>query len=349
MKLSESEILSIISDELPGFNPQGPLQKLEGGNLNYVWRLEGAKKSLIVKAAPPYIASNPEMPLNVDRIQFEANALRLFNEGSYLHSLISTKIRPPNVAFYNHENNLLVMEDIGAWPHLGAADLNNPHFTDFGGLIGKFIAKLHSRTFEDEKLVEQFNNIQIQQTRFEVQYSPAAEYLKKMGLGDVDSNLVSQKTKALGQALLESGRCLVMGDLWPPSILVDETNLRIIDWEFVHFGRPLQDIGHFAAHCWMMAHTASRNNKKGVHEKLWDSFWQAYQRELEPAVDSLIDKGELGDMATHAGAEILVRATGPFKEGYVYEAYDDNHPIIGKAGQKATQLILGDDLSLLWT
>lgn len=341
MLLSEKEILSIVSNRLPEFCTIGSLQPLDGGNLNHVWRLKGEERNLIIKIAPPHIASNPEMPLSSKRIQFEAKALKLFEQTNLLSSLASDKIRPPHIQFYDHQNHLLVMEDIGPCAHLGEADLADGQYASLGQALGKFIAKLHSRTYKNGDLAARFNNIDIQKTRLHIQYRAAAEYAQKGGIEDVGS--IQGRTERLGKQLLQPGKCLIMGDLWPPSILMDRTNIRLIDWEFAHFGNPLQDVGHFAAHCWMLAHSTSQDKRKSAIKKLWGQFWTTYQEMME---DTIFDGQELRGMATHAGAEILVRAAGPFKSGYIYEAYNLKHPLIKEASQKGTQLILSDKLTL---
>lgn len=346
MNLSEGEIKSIVAGNLPDFHPKAELQRLEGGNLNFVWRWRGKDQNIIIKITPPYIASNPEVPLSADRLDFEANALQLFEAKNLLHSLVSKRIRPPQVLFYDSRKHLLVMEDVGDLPNLAQVVKEKPEEFELGKKLGRFIARLHLKTHGDNDLADRFNNVDIQQTRLEVQYKSAAEYVKKVGIGDTER--IEKKTKDLGQKLLGPGRCLIMGDLWPPSILVDERRLRLIDWEFCHFGRPLQDVGHFAAHCWMQAHTASSNKQKEAFKKIWERFWEQYQEDVGDDLEILFDHREMDDMATHIGAEILVRTVGSFKDGYVYETLGAPSSMIKEATQKATDLILMNGFSALW-
>lgn len=345
MTISSKKIQSITKEAVPDFSPSEAPVELEGGNLNYVWRLQGEKRSLIVKVAPPYIAANPEVPLNPERIRFESDALRLFQDGNALGQLRTDKIRPPNFIYYDNQKHLLIMEDVGDWPTIRQAIKEESANPGIAARLGTFIGHLHQETYQSKKLADQFYNIDIQRTRFDVQYKAASDYALKSGI--TDTKELRAETVSLGKKLLDPGRCLVMGDLWPPSILVAEGNLRLIDWEFVHFGRPLQDIGHFAAHCWMQAHTASPQKKESF-KKLWNSFWEAYRQASEAVFHKLFDASEYEDAATHIGAEILVRATGPFKEGYVYQSIENKHPQIREAVDKARQLIFADDLSTLW-
>jgi 5-methylthioribose kinase len=348
MIVRSEDIQSLIAKEIPDFVQTEEPKELEGGNLNYVWRLQGEQQNLVIKIAPPYIAANPDVPLSPDRINFEAKALQLFRKENPLHSIQSNRIRPPEIVLFDPGRHLLIMEDIGTQPHLGEIDINALNISNFGSMLGRFIGNIHRETYQNEVIKQGFNNADIQQTRKKVQYNPTADYLQETGASDGDSNLISRKTKALGQALLEPGKCLVVGDLWPPSLVIDQDKIRIIDWEFVHFGRPLQDVAHFAAHCWMQTHISSSQMKSDAFKKIWDNFWNGYQQAVGDFFPDLFDDPEFHDAATHIGAEILVRAAGPFKAGYVYQKFGNKHPLIKEAGQKARELIMSDDWSPLW-
>lgn len=345
MVLEKEEIYSLINKNLPDFEPVNELQKLKGGNLNHVWRLEGKERSLIIKHAPPYIASNPDVPLSSKRIHYEAHALKLFKPSEILNSLISDVIRPPALEHYSSEQSLLIMEDVGEVPELQSEINDFDSVVRMGETLGRFIGELHKRTFRSSKLKDFFNNRDIQQTRYEVQYEPAADYAAKVD--DAKNDLLRLRTRNLGKKLLKPGQCLMMGDLWPPSILVKNDKLRIIDWEFVHFGRPLQDTGHFAAHCWMQAHTASSNGQAKLWQKVWESFWQEYQLATGDIFPVLFNHEEFSDMNIHIAAEILIRAAGPFKEGYVYSNFPLDHPKI-KEAVKGAILISDSEVSAIW-
>ena len=143
------------------------------------------------------------------------------------------------------------------------------------------------------------DNSAVQQTRLQVQYAP-------LGLQD------------FGERLCSSGEHLIHGDLWPRSVLVGEGELLLIDWEFCHHGRACQDLGHLLAHLWMLEHT------HGVGAEGRRSFLAGY------GLDQLSQ-----DIHTHMGAEILVRAGGPFKRGYLYQ----DSPLAAEAEAHAESLL----------
>ncbi|TYP93645.1 5-Methylthioribose kinase, methionine salvage pathway [Fodinibius salinus] len=344
--LSKQQILKIVSEKLPDFEPESSLQSLEGGNLNHVWRLKGSSRNLILKMAPPYIAANPEVPLDPKRIQFESKALQLFGNRELLNPLASREIRPPKHVFYDNKQHLLATEDLGHLPDISRLSNTEISPQQAGRRLGSFIGNIHRLSYNDLDLKKQFTNTSIQKTRREVQYNAAAEYAQRGG--GTELKAIQSETQKLGKDLLESGCCLIMGDLWPSSILIDNDKLRIIDWEFSHFGRPLQDVGHFAAHCWMLAHTSSEANRKKMFRELWQYFWESYQEGTESNFSHLYDNQEYRDTTTHIGAEILIRAAGSFKNGYVYDGYDKGHPMVKEAVEQAASLIRADNLSDLW-
>ena len=334
--LSNQSLLDLVNERLPEFHPVDSPTPIAGGNLNHLWRLTGKTNTLVAKYAPPHIAANPEIPLTSDRIHFEARALELFSESGRLAALASEDIRPPLLVDFIEEADLLLMEDLGRLPSVDEWISLNPDVKT-GQTLGRFIGMLHRQTCGRKELAEQFNNRPIQQSRYQIQYRSAGDYAREGGLSAIRP--LQKKTEKLGKQLLKPGHCLIMGDLWPPSILVDNGNLRIIDWEFSHYGHPLQDVAHFAAHCWMQRHAADSEPLKKGFLGLWEAFIEAY---LENCGDEIyrLFKGEYSDhMGTHFGAEILMRAAGPFKEGYVYENISPAHPKLAEALDKACKMI----------
>lgn len=344
-KLTKPEIQSLISERFPGFEPTGNLQELAGGNLNHVWRLEGDGESLIIKHAPPYIASNPGVPLSSERIDFEARALQLFSPTGKFHALASGNIRPPELLFFDPEQSILIMEDLKCFAPLDNGFLKDTGPEKIGNQLGSFIGQLHAVSFDDSTLWESFNNAAIQNTRYEVQYNPAYQYTGDDVVSEEEREEIRKNTEALGKELQQPGRCLVMGDLWPPSILVrDNDEIRLIDWEFAHYGRPLQDLGHLAAHCIMQEQMAGTPLGKKNWKLFWQNFWDSYKQNISNNLKRFImDESEERAFHIHLGAEILIRAGGPFQEGYVYGSEKEHLKQRKAAIRMAADFISGEN------
>lgn len=340
--ISAETLPKLVKSLLPEFGDAREINPLSGGNINYVWRiLNGKNESIIAKHAPPHIASNPDVPLSRSRIRFEAEALKLFRPDGELEHVTNSLTRTPRILAFNEQDSLLLMEDVGTFTELNNVQLSSQIAESIGQRLGAFIGNLHRTTFNDPELSNIFQNEEIQSVRYQVQYESAHEYAGE--IDDQVKNQIKEKSQALGKSLQQSdsGTCLLMGDLWPPSVFVGNGgSIRLIDWEFVHFGRPLQDVGHFAAHCWMQIKTAETTQLKENWRTIWKEFWSAYKMNTGDHLIQLFDARELLDLGTHIGTEILIRAFGPFKAGYVFEGESTGSKFMTEVLDEAAEFII---------
>ncbi|WP_258096619.1 phosphotransferase [Salinibacter sp. 10B] len=340
--MTDDDVLPYLQAHLPDFTPTGDPAQLPDGNLNIVWRVPGTDRPVIVKYAPPYIAADPDTPLDPSRLDIEARCLNALDSGQ-LATLTSAHVRTPRLLAATQDPHVILMEDLGDLPTLDrwlrGSDACSVEATApiLGQHLGTFIGRLHATTHNCPEYAETFDNRPMQETRLAVQYRGVAEMLKMGGVDDAEA--LGARAEALGDALLETGECLTMGDLWPSSVLVQEKGLRLIDWELAHYGRPLQDVAHLRAHLWMQAHQAPSAAVADAMASLWDAFLTAYRDALGEADSTLWTDQEKRDAAVHFGAEILVRAVGPFQDGYVYAGLPPGHPAVQEALSKAARTL----------
>lgn len=337
---SKKDLLPAIEDLIPSFSANGKIDKLSGGNINHVWRIHRRESSIIAKYAPPHIATNPDVPLNDKRIRFEAKALKLFKRGGLLNHIAKDDIRPPKILAFDVQLSLLIMEDVGAFDELNVVDKQTFSSGSIGENLGTFIGRLHRESYQKADFRESFQNHEIQKVRYQLQYESAHEYAKIAD--EQKKEVIKTKSRSLGKSLQnpQKGKCLIMGDLWPPSVFVNsDLEIRLIDWEFVHFGRPLQDVGHFAAHCWMQQLTSNTTSESDWWMSLWTSFWSAYKHAAGTLFDELFDENEKQKIGIHIGTEILIRAFGPFKDGYVYQDYSEGDQTMEESKEMALTFI----------
>ena len=333
--MTDDEVLPHLRARLSDFVPAGTPVRLPDGNLNVVWRVPGEDASVIVKYAPPYIAADPEVPLDPSRILIEARCLNALDPDGALADVRTATVRPPRLRDVDEEAHVLVMEDcgdgpaLGAWLRSGQEGDRRAEAARLGRRLGAFIGRLHAATHDREPYAVVFDNRPMQETRLAVQYRGVAEMLKRGGVDDAEA--LGGRAEALGEALLETGRCLTMGDLWPASVLVSGEGLRLIDWELAHYGRPLQDVAHWEAHLWMQRHRAPTPAVEAAVEALRAAFRDGYREAVGEAMDALWTDAERRDAAVHVGAEILVRAVGPFRAGYLYAGLAPDHPAVQAA------------------
>ena len=337
--LETQNILNLVDRHLSWFEPKGKPQPLKGGNLNYLWRIEGTPRSIIVKYFAPHIAVAPEIPLDLRRMLIEARCLQAFSEHGKFSAISSPEIRPPQIYYFDQRRQFLIMEDVEDYSDRKSnSNWVLKYFSGqkAGQILGNFIGNLHAINFDNEQLADQFNNVNIQKTRLELQYKAIESLLKKAGISDYKK--LGKRVTQLGYKYLEKGKNIIMGDLWPPSIIPTPQGLRIIDWELAHYGRPAQDLGHFAAHLWMIAHQAKGEQMAEIISML-QSFFISYIQALGEKRYELLKLEEIIDCSIHFGAEILVRSIGRFKSGYLYEGLDWQSPIIQEAVETAVSHI----------
>ncbi len=300
-----------------GFEPTGQPVVLTGGLLNEVWRVRTERGSIVAKQAPGKAVG---ALLSPNRVLLEARALALFEPGGPLADLTSDAVRPPYPLAVDQSEHLLLMEDMGDAPSLDGwlIRAEAKQAEGVGARIASFLRDLHARTTGSAALASDFDNADVQRVRSQVQYRCVRDWLHDFGHPNADA--LGASALALGEAFEQPGRCLTMGDLWPRSVLVlPSDDLRIIDWEFVHFGRPAQDVGHLRAHLWMLAHTLGSSAASAFR----DAFDTVYPL-----------GGEEGELARrHAGCEVLIRTIGPFRADYLYDGATDTQ--IAQAVDKA--------------
>jgi aminoglycoside phosphotransferase (APT) family kinase protein len=349
--MTDDEVLPHLRERLPDFSARGAPSRLPGGHLNKVWRVPGTDASLIVKHAPPHIADDPSVPLDPSRLLIEARCLNALDPKGALAEVPSAAVRAPRLRDVDEEAFVVVMEDLGDRPGLGEwlrhADAETLRAAPtLGEHLGAFIGRLHATTHDQPAHATVFDNRPMQETRRAVQYQAVADMLARGGVPDAEA--LGARAEALGEALLATGRCLTMGDLWPASVLVADTTLRLIDWELAHYGRPLQDVAHWAAHLWMQRHRAPSPAVADAVGALGTAFWTAYREALGETKDALWTDAERRDAAVHCGAEILVRAVGPFQEGYRYAGLAADAPAVQEAVDAAARRLRAPEAHALF-
>ena len=288
-----------LDGAFPHLAPFSAPVRVPGGFLNYVWRATAAHGSVVVKRAPPWAASVPQMSMSPQRLLLEARALRQF-EHAPLNGLLSEGVRPPHLLGFCRAAWLLLEEDVGTGPDLSKALPDPGPFT----VLGAFIAGLHRETSGSELFRRRFANVDIQRTRLTSQYGHIGAFAARAGAEDAER--LGAVALDLGRRLVEPGRCLVMGDLWPASVLLRPEGLRVIDWEFATYGNPAQDVGHLVAHLVLL--TLSNEPAEGAI----DAFLTSYRAGLGARLGELWDAGVHRDAGIHLGCELLARAWGPF-------------------------------------
>ena len=139
---------------------------LSGGYVGYVWRVELAVayegySSVVVKHAQPHTSGNTAMPIAVERLGFEVQALALLGEVTAQLGMKS-RVKLPKLLYSDLEEHVIVMEDAGnllslkSFLSLPPSPTQTSLASEIGTGLGQFLAHLHTIGRGNDKLKEVF-------------------------------------------------------------------------------------------------------------------------------------------------------------------------------------------------
>ena len=234
----------------------------------------------------------PDLKVTTDRIVFERKALEILNR------LFPDGIVPP-ILYFDDDNRVLVMGDLGTNPSLEQMLINGHVGLDTAERLSAFLAGLHRQTRDDDELRSAFDNTTMQQLRLQYCFY----FLTEPALLDV--------AKRLGHLFTEEKQVLLHGDFWTASIMVKEPDIHVFDLEFTYYGHPAQDIGFMMAHYLLHAF-----NTPHVADSIYAAvqrFWETYAAEM----DGMLPKGTEPAALQQAGIEMLFRIDGINQVKYI--------------------------------
>lgn len=239
------------------------VREVGDGNLNLVFIVEGEKGGAIVKQALPYVRLvGDSWPLPLKRSFFE------------YHALTRQEARAPDsvpaIYHFDEAQALIIMEYL-APPHiiLRRALIDGRRLPNIARDIGLFMARTLFRgsdlsmlakdrkadlaLFADNvELCDITENLVFSDPYFDAKMnrhtSPQLDGLVAELRADRDLKVEAQRLKHLFAANAET---LLHGDLHSGSIMVTDTETRMIDPEFAFYGPMAFDVGMLLANFWM--------------------------------------------------------------------------------------------------
>ena len=201
-------------------------------------------QSVVLKYAPPYMASDPWVPLNTIRQDVEARALVLLdpNSDSALpaSSLFAKypNVKTPRLIHHDFKERVLIMTDLGSsvvtiddWLTQEPAPLPEDVeriAKDLGRFLGDFVIATNKPSVEllshlqlpsNSALIHQLNEYVVNNMKIVLRDVPDVDVL----------------TKRVEDATRDSWKmdsCLGMVDLWRKNIAIDsDNNICLLDWE----------------------------------------------------------------------------------------------------------------------
>lgn len=316
-------------------------QEIGDGNINYVFRLKGEKKSYIFKQADELLRSS-QRPLSQNRMDIEAFMLNYYNK--------STAKFAPKLYFYDRDLKLIVMEDLFDYKNLRHEYMNGNFYQGTTKKLGEFCVKslLPTTIFymdlnKRRKLQSMIcNEDMCNITEDLVLTEPFIDYKKRNVITEglekyVEENIYNDRNLRLKAAILKEKfvndkQALIHGDLHTGSIFVKEGSVKIIDPEFATFAPIGYDLGNVLANLFfaLLYNEEVLKNLDGANEikmhieifikSLYGSFAEYFKKRkvLEPSFKNpdFIKKtiqSYMTDMYSYCGTEILRRTIGDSK------------------------------------
>ncbi|WP_237037156.1 S-methyl-5-thioribose kinase [Mediannikoviicoccus vaginalis] len=316
-------------------------QEIGDGNINYVFRLKGEKKSYIFKQADELLRSS-QRPLSQNRMDIEAFMLNYYNK--------STPNFSPKLYFYDRDLKLIAMEDLFDYKNLRHEYMNGNFYQGTTKRLGEFCVKslLPTTIFymdlnKRRKLQSMIcNEDMCNITEDLVLTEPFIDYKKRNVITEglekyVEENIYNDRNLQLRAAVLKEKfvndkQALIHGDLHTGSIFVKEGEVKIIDPEFATFAPIGYDLGNVLANLFfaLLYNEEVLKSVDGANEikqqieifikSLYRSFTEYFKKKkiIDPSFNNsnFINKtiqDYMTDMYSFCGMELLRRTIGDSK------------------------------------
>lgn len=290
--------LPVLTARLGGDPKAWQVREVGDGNLNLVFIVEGPSGSAVVKQALPYVRLVGESwPLPLKRSFFEYHALTrqaARDPGSV-----------PEILHFDEDQAIIVMEYLTPHVILRRAFIDGRQLNGVPGTLGRFMARTLFRgsdlaidtrkrkadlaLFADNvELCDITENLVFSDPYFAAEMnrhtSPQLDGLVAELRADRDLKVEAQRLKHLFAAKAET---LVHGDLHTGSVMVTDTDTRIIDPEFAVYGPMAFDVGMLLANFWMSYFSQSGHEAGGKRDAMraWlldalDETWKVFRNEF---------------------------------------------------------------------
>ncbi|MER8953820.1 S-methyl-5-thioribose kinase [Mesorhizobium sp. M0833] len=260
---------------------QWKVREVGDGNLNLVFIVEGAQGAAVVKQALPYVRLvGDSWPLPLRRSFFE------------YHALTRQQARAPGsvpeIYHFDEGQALIIMEYLSPHIILRRALIEGRQLPNIAKDIGLFMARtlfrgsdLHMATkdrkadlalFADNvELCDITENLVFSDPYFDAKMnrhtSPQLDGIVAELRADRDLKVEAQRMKHIFAANAET---LLHGDLHSGSIMVTDTETRMIDPEFAFYGPIAFDVGMLLANFWMAFFSQRGHEQDGSRDAMRD-------------------------------------------------------------------------------
>ena len=313
-------------------------KEIGDGNINYVFKIIGKNKSIVLKQADVLLRSS-KRSLDINRIYIESEVLKI--QSSYSKGV-------PEIYFYDDVMHVIAMEDISSYKNMRLELLNGKIFPNFANQITDFLVDtlvpttdLIMKSEEKKKDVQKFINIEMCDISEDLVFTePYYDYKNRNVILEKNRDFVQKniydnerlhfKVAMMRNNFMNNAQALIHGDLHTGSIFINEGGIKIIDPEFAFYGPMAYDIGNVIGNLYFaMYYNEIVSNNKQMYEYLQRTIYNIIvfiKKKMEKKLRSLIrlpiyndefirnyvDR-TISDSLRYAGTEMIRRVVGDSK------------------------------------
>ncbi len=249
-----SETLAVVCEKIGGTPEAWDISEIGDGNVNLIFKVLGPKGQVLLKQAVPYLRCVGESwPLSLKRNYFEYKTLGF-------HADVASEYLPEVYAF-NETSSSMVMEFLGSHIILRKGMMSGIKYKNFSKHISDYMArtlfftsdlalsagkkkdmmKLYCENVDLCKITEDLIFTDPYYKAKENKWtSPELDSLVAEIQNDTKLKVAAIEMKA---KFLTSAEALIHGDLHSGSIMVNESETKVIDPEFAFYGPMAFDPG----------------------------------------------------------------------------------------------------------
>ena len=271
------------------------VREVGDGNLNLVFLVNGPAGAVCVKQSLPYVrAAGESWPLPLERSYFE--------QAYYHHVGEHVKGLAPEVYHYDPAMFAIVMEQLSPHIIMRRGLIAGNRYPDAARAVGEYIARASFFTSDlavplDKKFdgVADFaRNQALIRITAELVFADPYRVMDRNRWTSPELDGLAADVRAdgplkaaasrLGHKFLSSTEALIHGDLHTGSVMVTQTDTRVMDPEFAMYGPIGFDLGAFLANILMSyfsqpGHATADNDRRDLQPWLLEQvpvFWQAF-------------------------------------------------------------------------
>lgn len=269
------------------------------GNVNLLFRVfsESAPsgKSVLIKQAMPYAWRYPDFKMPVDRQRIEQGVLEM--EARYCPEQV------PQIYLYDSEKHILAIEDLNQHLVMREGFMQQKRYPLVAEHLGLFMARtlfytsdLYLSSSDKKAMVPQFINPVLCKVQEDLVFTQpyldnpnnrwTQPYLDKQVEQIHQDDDLRSEVFLLKERYLTHAQALLHNDLHSGSIMLNETETKVIDPEFGFFGPIGHDVGSYFAHIalsyaaqeWHATDSAERATYRDWLVKLIGQTWNIFEQ-----------------------------------------------------------------------